>query len=114
MKNMTIENLTITLSNGQTLQAENMTLTLPTGETLLMGSRTLMIEPKCPGAAIRDAEEAFQKLATATARVTLKPVDSSSEQILIKAFRDEVREILIEAEKQKPPIWAKKWKGQRS
>lgn len=99
MKNMNVENLTMTLANGQ---------------TLLLGSVTWNCGFKSHELAIAKASEAFQKLATATARVTLKPVDSSSEQILIKAFRAELQDLLIEAEKQKPPMWAKKWKGQRS
>lgn len=97
MKNMTIE------------------ITLPNGKTLLMGSGTLALGIKCHELAIAQATEAFQKLATATARVTPKPVGSSSDlERLIKMLRLEARELLIEAEKQKPPMWAKKWKGQRS
>lgn len=88
---------------------------LPDGTLVVLGSRTLDEMRKCPSEAIQKAAEMYQKLdhAMATACVTLQRVDSSSElrREFLEAFR---RELLIAAEKNKPPFWAKKWKGQRT
>lgn len=100
------------------INVTSLTITLKDGRTIALGRGILIEGIKCPGGMLENASQAYQKLdhAMATARVTLRPDATSNGALdaMLAALREEMRNILIDAEKQKPPFWAKTFKGQRS